>query len=188
MRILCLITLFLFALPGVTAEKAYKIVHPDGTVEYSDQPAEGGEEIRIQKAPTTKMEKAPALDTRPDKESNQQDIPDYTLTITSPTNDETIRDNTGNVTLSGLVSPSLRGIHRLRWSMDGNALSQTGVSVSLENVDRGSHTVRLEVVDLNGNVLTASEPVTFHLIRVSTIPPANPAPNFPKPKPKAPTP
>jgi hypothetical protein len=48
--------------------------------------------------------------------------------------------------------------------------------------------VRLEVVDLNGNVLTASEPVTFHLIRVSTIPPANPAPNFPKPKPKAPTP
>jgi len=114
------------------------------------------------------------------------------VTITSPANGESIRDNAGNVTLQGNVMPGLRGGHRLRWILDGEALDDSGPSVQLNNVDRGTHTVKLEVVDNDGEVLAASSGVTFHLLRRSATrsapPPDSPPTPLNPPKPVIPGP
>ena len=188
MRVIYLITLLMLALPGVAADKVYKKINPDGTVEFSDQPAEGSEEVQLQQAPSIKIEKPKSLDYLYPERGNSNAQIDYSLKINSPANEETIRDNTGNVTLKGQISPALVSGHRMRWMLDGEVLPERGTTISLSNVERGSHTVQMQVVDSDGQVLGSSDPVTFHLRRHSTIPPANPAPNFPAPKPKPPTP
>ncbi|MFP3874950.1 MAG: DUF4124 domain-containing protein [Thiohalophilus sp.] len=181
----CLILLLLFTLPAVAADKIYKKVNPDGSVEYSDEPFEGSEEMPSKRIPSMSFEKSPDIDFQSPARDDQDADASYEVSVTSPANDESIRDNTGNVTLQGRVAPGLRGGHSLRWILDGEALDDSGSSVQLSNVDRGTHTVKLEVVDNDGEVLAASSSVTFHLLRHSAIPPANPAPNYNPPKPQS---
>jgi len=65
--------------------------------------------------------------------------------------------------------------HRYRLYLDGRAvegLLQSG-AVQLRNVGRGTHSLRAEVVDAgSGEVLAASEPVTFHLLQPGRLSPA----------------
>jgi Domain of unknown function (DUF4124) len=91
------------------------------------------------------------------------------LVIISPTEDESIRDNAGNVTIEVAINPPLRADHRLLLVLDGTQTeveAQNGV-FELTNVDRGTHTAGVRAVDRQGNVVTDSDPVTFHLLRVS---------------------
>ncbi|MFO8025738.1 DUF4124 domain-containing protein [Thiohalophilus sp.] len=189
MKNYCMIALLLLTVPAVAADKVYKKVNPDGSVEYSDQPIEGSEEMSVEEAPATRFEKSPDINYQP-PERDREDTSPYEVTITSPGNDESIRDNAGNVTLRANIQPGLMGGHQLRWVMDGEPLEQTGTTVTLTNVDRGTHTVRLEVVDRDANVVGASESVTFHLLRHSTIQSGSqPSPlNPPKPTIPGPTP
>jgi len=181
MKNLCLIVLLLFTLPAVAADKVYKKVNPDGSVEYSDQPFEGGEEMPVQQAPAMKFEKSPRIDFHTSTRRDRDDEAPYQVAITAPANNESIRDNTGNVSLQGEVQPHLRGGHQLRWVLDGEPLDEIGTTVQLDNVDRGSHTVKLEVVDNDGEVLAASPGVTFHLMRRSITPSAPPSNSQPSP-------
>ena len=50
--------------------------------------------------------------------------------------------------------------------MDG-AVAQEGAqaSFSLANVDRGTHTIAVEILDESGNVLIRSQDSTFHMLR-----------------------
>lgn len=182
MRNLCLILLLVFALPVAADDKIYKKVNPDGSVEYSDQPSEGAEAMSPKGAPVIKFKKSPDINFESPTRRDRDDSAPYEVAVTSPANDESIRNNAGNITLQGNVTPGLRSGHRLRWILDGEPLDERGAAVSLSNVDRGTHTVKLEVVDGDGEVLAASSSVTFHLLRHSRIPPANPAPNMTPPK------
>ena len=44
--------LIIVSASATAADKVYKIVHPDGTVEYSAEPVPGAEEIRVPSLPT----------------------------------------------------------------------------------------------------------------------------------------
>lgn len=191
-----LITLLLFTLPAAAADKVYKKVNPDGSVEFSDQPSEGSEELPLQKAPATRFEKSPGIDIR-SSTSRQDDAGGYEVTILSPTNNQSIRDNAGNVTLESEITPSLRRNHQRHWILDGKSLDEREDTIQLSNLDRGSHTLRLEVIDQNGEVQAASASVIFFMIRRSAIlqkapqpdPNAPPTPtNPPKPVIPGPTP
>ncbi|MCR9278163.1 MAG: DUF4124 domain-containing protein [Pseudomonadaceae bacterium] len=93
----------------------------------------------------------------------------YSLDIISPANDETIRDNAGSVSISAATTPALRRGHSLRLVMDGTLtdLPADGTVFDLSNVDRGTHTIAVAVVDRAGNVLAQGQPSTFHLQRYS---------------------
>lgn len=185
-HIILYLSLVLFSTHIVAADKVYKKVNPDGTVEFTDQPSSDAEEVPVSEVPTIKIKPAPPIPTtRFDLQQKEKpQVFSYKqVVITSPANDETIRDNAGNITIQGSVSPALRQElgHQLRWTMDGEVLEQQGLILRLTNVDRGTHTVQLEVIDGEGEVLASSQPVTFHLRRVFISTPANPAPNFPAP-------
>ena len=101
------------------------------------------------------------------------------LRLVSPANDATIRDNAGNVRIELAIAPQLRSDHRLLLLLDGAPSQVAAVNgvFELSNVDRGTRTVRVQVVDRAGGVLMQSDTTTFHLMRVTTpVPIAPPRP------------
>ena len=62
--------------------------------------------------------------------------------------------------------------------LDGKSVgSGRGTSVSLTDVDRGSHTITATVKDASGKAVATAPGVTFNLKRASRLnPPARPAP------------
>jgi hypothetical protein len=100
------------------------------------------------------------------------------LRITAPPDDAGLRDNAGNVTVLGELHPALLPGHAVQLYLDG-ALQQSAAQPQFQllNVDRGTHTLQLRVVDASGTVLISSAPSVFHLQRRSLI--LQPAPGKP---------
>lgn len=157
-------------------KKVYKQVNPDGTITYSDKPAAGAQEVDIPTAPTYQPPKVPAF-TPYQKPEKPAPFAYDSLTITSPANDETIRENTGDVTVVLSVSPSLRPGHRIEYLLDGASVERsTQTSYQFKNLDRGSHSITAQIVDESGNVISSAS-VTVHLQRTSSLQPGrNPLP------------
>jgi len=107
----------------------------------------------------------------------------YTISIIAPARDEFLRDNTGDVPVSAGLEPALNVAagHRLQYYLDGQKQGEPTESsqIVIANVDRGGHNVAVAVVDSEGQEVTRSSPVQFHLQRQSI--------NFPR-GPGAPTP
>lgn len=149
-------------------DKVYKRVNPDGSVEYSDQPIEGAEVMKVPKGSTFTMPEAPGAVAVPpaDSATEEASVSYDSLEITRPTNDETIRSNEGKLTALARVVPGLASDHRFRWKMDGEIVQDVNSpELRLNNVNRGSHTLQAEIVDVDGKVIIASDSITFHLMR-----------------------
>ena len=174
MRImLCIASLL--AAASTAAQTVYKNVQPDGTITYSDRPTEGAEplklpEIQLYTAPPLDSDAALAGSSR-QAAGERDDGQGYrTFAITSPADDEAVRDNGGNVSITLQLEPELRAGHVIDIRMDGSLIGRgSSTSVSLTNVDRGSHTVQAVITDESGNQVAATDSVTFHLRRVSAL-------------------
>jgi hypothetical protein len=93
-------------------------------------------------------------------------------TILAPESEATVHDNNGNLTVTVVVSPLLRADNGdyLLLMMDGIEVAKgTEQSIELKNIDRGTHTLKIEVRAKNGAVLHTSAPVTFHMWRASSL-------------------
>lgn len=153
----------------------YKKVLPDGSVVFTDEPSLDAEPIQVQPLPTykappsePKAQDAPAASPEP---VTNQPVVYKRFAIETPAHDATIRDNSGNVTVTLALEPALatdQG-HTLSLLLDGNLVAQggTATSVNLQAVDRGSHTLEALLVDLQGKTLRRTAPVLFHLMRHS---------------------
>ena len=88
------------------------------------------------------------------------------LEIVSPADDEPVRENAGNITIVTNLNPAPAARSRGP-AADGWQCGQEGqqASFSLANVDRGTHTISVEIVDESGEVLIRSEESTFHMLR-----------------------
>ena len=106
---------------GVLAQdRVYKRVNPDGSVEYSDQPIQGAEVMKVPKGSTFTMPGTPTSAAAPADSSAEEASVSYdSLEITRPMNDETIRSNEGKLTALARSVPALDSTHRFRWNMDG---------------------------------------------------------------------
>ena len=166
---LLLVLAFLFAMP-VTA--AYKWTMPDGSVIFSDQPPHPDAE-KITLPPTQTFSAPPIPKQAPDKKPATEAKAAFTyssLQIAQPANDDTIRDNTGSITVSISSEPPLQTEkgHQITIELDGVAIATTtSTQLLLPNVDRGSHTLRATITDKEGTALTTSNESQFHLLRVS---------------------
>ena len=93
--------------------------------------------------------------------------------IISPADDTAVRSNVGNLTVRGQVSPKLESGHRAQLLLDGvpqGAPSRT-LEFSLENIDRGTHRLRIRILDVADNPVFSGAPSTFHLLRHSRLHP-----------------
>jgi len=176
------LSLLLFAvfMAGVTQAQVYRSVDKNGNVIYSDQQTKGSVKVEVKEIETVK-----SLDTSnlpPPMQSKQQTDESYytNLEITSPRDDESIRENSGNLTVTTSIAPQLQAAHQLVLYMDGKDLvTSRDSSFQLQNIDRGTHQLRVVIVDIDGREQISSKPVTFHLLRFSVITVPTPQSNTP---------
>lgn len=150
------------------AGKIVKYTLPSGEVIYSDKPppeATSGEEVSVEPLQTFSTPPAPPLeDSSAGKEKEPVGYEEFK--VTSPSNDTVIRDNGGNVRVSLSLSPGLQSGHSIEIMMDGQSIgSGQSTSLTLTEVDRGTHTVQATVKDKDGKVIARSNSVIFHLKR-----------------------
>jgi len=163
-------------------KKVFRKFHPDGVVEFTDQPSKDSEELKVEELPTYKF--APVPGTTPSKATpatrptsaptkngtNAPAVPasPYTaLNITSPARNENIRANDGNVLIKLNLTPALQAHlgHQFEYLLDGKSVLKSARPDMLNNLDRGTHTLVVQVIDKNNRVLIHSDSVSFHLQR-----------------------
>jgi hypothetical protein len=163
-----LFLLLMLVLGAAQAGKVYKYTLSNGDIVYSDKPppTDQAEEVKLEPLQGFSLPPAPALEGSTAK-ADEPEVAGYTeFKVTSPTNDQTIRDNGGNVSVSLSLTPGLRGGHSIEVIMDGQSIgSGSGTSVTLTEVDRGTHTVQATIKDDEGKEIARSNSVIFHLKR-----------------------
>lgn len=166
-----LIPLF-FSCAVVQAETGYRIVHPDGTVEFSDQPTSEAEEIKLRPVPTIKFEPiGPSSSTNSRKSVGKiDDVDSGTITIISPQEGQTVWfDGSDLIVAVSLASPLENG-QEIHISLDGKPVSSgTARSFNLGLVYRGSHTLQASVVSATGSTLYSSPSLSFYVRQHSVI-------------------
>ncbi len=166
MRYLVLLVLgLLLTAPGQA--KIYKWKMPDGSVRYSDQPQPGATELVLPKIQTYTPAPVPEAAEKPS--STAEEVVEYkSFEVKSPKNGEVIRNNAGSISISLGLEPALLADHSIEILVDGKSVgSGKGTSISLSNVDRGSHSVQASIKNAEGKAIKQTPSVSFHLKRHS---------------------
>ena len=159
-----LILLILFS-TAANAE-VYKRTNPDGSVTFSDVPPKiGAKPIKL--PPSSTYSPPPSQQATNSPKPKKAEMDYVSVSISSPANDSAVRDNAGNLTIKFNAKPELKPGHSYVLLMDGkNAGEVQAGNIQLKNVDRGSHTFIVQVVDKNKKMVIQSESVVVHLLRV----------------------
>ena len=142
----------------------------EGNVVFTDRPSsENAKPIKINPSSTYKAPNIPRASTgHPSRKQDDSTQGYESITITQPANDSPVRENSGNLEVGIDLSPALKPGHHFVLLMDGTPVAEgQSTTLRLQNVDRGTHTLQVQVVDDNGNVIISSESVTFHMLRVT---------------------
>jgi hypothetical protein len=98
----------------------------------------------------------------------------YTLLdIISPTEKQTVRDNSGNFDVQVKIEPELQKGDRLQLLVDGKVVAtsqdQNNV-IPAKGVDRGQHNIQVQVINSTGNILLQSPSHIIYLQKASILP------------------
>lgn len=170
MRTLLLIALITASVSAVAT--VYRWVDADGQVHFSDQPVTGAKKITLREST---IYSAPVLpetvtDTAVGGGGGEQKPFAYeTLSVVNPEADQPIRSNEGQVNISIELQPGLQPGHKIRVYLDGTQAAEdlATTQISLQEVDRGTHSLEVGVIDESGKELKRSGAVSFHLLRVA---------------------
>jgi len=161
---------------GGASADVYRWVDDDGVIHFSDRPHEGAEIVALPGAQTFS---APAVSrpqpaTQPEEaepETSSSVAAEYTsLRITGPGQDEVLWNIGGVLNVNIALEPRLEAGHSVTLFLDGQAVSQlTGDqrSIQLSDVYRGTHELRAEIHDANGEGVFRSTAVTFTVQQTS---------------------
>ncbi len=152
------------------AQEVYRTVDEDGNVTFSDvAPKDDSEPLDLQQPNTYIAPELPVL-TEDELPLEDEEAAYESLSITTPANDEAVRNNTGNVTLAAAVEPALASNHQIQFTLDGTVVG-TGpfLSLALTNIDRGTHIVQAHILDSDNRILKSSAASTFHMLRYSSL-------------------
>jgi hypothetical protein len=174
MRSLFIILSWIFS-ASVTAG-FYKWVDEDGAVHYSDRPVPHAQQVRISTGGSKKAVPATAADAAEEESegSLSGEIAGYRqFDIVVPAENESIRNNDGRVNIGLLLEPGLQEGHKIALKMDGNLLDGRfeTTQLALQKLARGSHRLQAVIFDAEGQLLTQSRAVNFHLRREPNRPP-----------------
>lgn len=162
----CLFLLFSLASFSSHAE-IYVWTDEHGNKVFGDEPQKSDQAKPVELAPITILNFPKHDLTTTD---NSQPLPSNTysaFSINSPSNDETIRDNTGSISVSLSSEPTLAEGDKVQIFLNGSAYQspQASMSFTLENIDRGTHTLSANLLSESGDTLMQTQAITFHLHR-----------------------
>lgn len=159
---------------GAWSATVYKWVDDNGVTHYSDQPSPKAEKLQVTGAQTYRAPAAAAA-APPGVAAPLPSAPAVVCAIDSPGAGQVFLDTftlTGHVTLAHVGEGSQAAL-RLD-GMDISALLEPSGSFTLDQVDRGDHTLTLQVTSAQGEVICQGGSVTFSVRQRSVVPPNAP--------------
>ena len=169
--------LILLLVPFSLQAELYKSVDEEGNVTFSDKETPNSEEIPMRMPTAIPMPKPEPKVEATEKTPTETSYTEFQ--IIQPVNDATVRDNTGNVSVSLTLTPplDLAAGHKISVSVDGKPVSKggTSLSVQLPNIDRGRHTIKASVLNKKGKTIKTSNSITIHLKRQGLTPTPTPS-------------
>ena len=180
----------LLLLPLVTGAEIYKHVGEDGVIRYSDEPpSKDAKPVELPPVQTFSTDDTGTYDSSSEGEEEEtpasilmRESASYAgIQLVSPTAEQVFNQANPEVNASAVVEPGLAQGDRVVFLVDGLPVPapEGQTSVSLANLDRGSHTVQAVVMDRNDAIQIQSETINFHLHQPSRLRPA-PANSMPK--------
>jgi hypothetical protein len=167
---------------GAASAQFYKSVDAEGNIVYSDTPTPGAEKLNPPPISTVEGMPKPEKTTEPEakpgeeggEEAGKKPPTRYSkFSITSPSNEATIWDNTGALPLALALEPPLdtENGHSVYVYVDGKAVVRKSQSLvqQLSGIDRGAHKVRAEIRDENRKTLKRTQNITVHMKRASAL-------------------
>ncbi|MCP3674790.1 MAG: DUF4124 domain-containing protein [Gammaproteobacteria bacterium] len=151
-----------------TGDKIYIWIDEKGNRIYSDVPHKGAEVMEIEKGTdyTSPDNSTPDWNIMKPKVVIDEGDPYTHFAIVSPSNNATVRNNSGTVQIALDIRPTLNNGDKIKLEIDGVAVENSGSSIiSLSNVDRGTHTVVAYIVGAKGKVVATTPTVTIHMHR-----------------------
>lgn len=172
MRSLVFLLFLLISLP-LLAEGVYKWTTADGEVVYSDVYQPGAERVHVSGTKSSPSADSLAGETGEQTTAATGSSGYQTFEIVQPENDETIRSNEGIVAVSLMMSPALANDNAIQIFVDGNKLEGElkSTQFTLNDLERGTHSLEAKIVDGEGKVMTSAPRVSFHLRKASIIKP-----------------
>ena len=171
------LVVFLFSVLFCLSASAevYTYIDKDGNRVFTDQPPRGNAQ-KLQLAPTNSQPGspngvhmppplyAPATPALPPGPPAYQ-----LLRIIVPEPDATVRANYGALIVSATSDPALLPGHLYRLLLDGKPVGDPGRSpvFPLNNIDRGTHQLSVEIIDTLGRTIEQTPNQPFHMFRVS---------------------
>lgn len=163
----CIVLIFIALLGSVTAGTLYKKVNKDGSVEYSDQPFTGAKPVEFTINNQTQL---PPLRRQQDsgRHTNSQ-ATDYAISIQSPSPQQSIRSNSGDLTIMVQTTPALtRGLLvQLFINNAPHGKPSQHTVFKVKNIDRGEVKIKAQLITSYGNVLASSPEAIVYLHRAT---------------------
>ncbi|WP_372871227.1 DUF4124 domain-containing protein [Shewanella sp.] len=167
MKQLSLLALLALCLNAQAA--VYKWVDKDGKVHYSDKPQENAEVVDLKETSANQIRlEVPAA---PPRNDDKPEAIEYQISILSPEQDETIRNNDGDFNVSASITPEPPANALWVLRIDGKVWNDA-MEVPFFNVkgiDRGEHSIEVQLIARNGKVIASSKPRTLFLHRTSVL-------------------
>lgn len=163
-----MIVLTLFC-SSMSHAQIFRWTDANGTVNFSDIPHPGSQKVILPKTITTppSQKKPESTFEKSSSKADESAITYDVLVISQPANNETIRNSQGLVPVIVDLKPDLAPEHLLQLIYDGKPLGkpQSGLSFALNDVNRGSHTIAVQVIDKEGKALATSDAITIYMHR-----------------------
>ena len=154
------------ALP--TLAEVYTYTDADGNRVFTDRPKPGNA-TRVDMAPINAMPAQKRL-SPPKAPAVPAAAPTYqVLRILFPAPDAVVEDAAGNLMVTVNSEPLLLPEHSYRLLYDGKDAGNSGRSAvfPLENLERGTHQLAVEIIDSHGTVMERTPAQPVHVRRVS---------------------
>lgn len=174
MRLILTALLLAAALPA--SAQIYKYTDANGKTVFTNQPPSHVDAKPVELPPTNTVgPQAPVAAPADSGTENQASKAYAILALSNLPDDESLRQNNGSFTVNVVVQPGLAPNHQLQLVLDGQPYGSpsSGTSITLQNIDRGDHTLAVQVLQ-GSRVIQASSPVDFTLQRISTNSPQRP--------------
>ena len=147
----------------------FTYVDAEGNRVYTDQPKPGNA-TRVEMAPLNKMPVIKGRERPKTPPAPAVALPTYqVLRILFPEPDSVVEDAAGNLMVTINSEPALLPEHSYRLLFDGKETGKTGRSAvfPLENLERGTHQLAVEIIDSQGLVIERTPNQPVHVRRVS---------------------
>lgn len=171
---LTLVTGITLLLAAPVSAEIYRQVDAQGNVTYTDEPSDQSpaETVEVRPVTTVTLPKLEAVREPEElRERAETEGAAYSeVRFTAPQDEQAFHSGSGDVSFQVSSSPGLQSGHKYEVTLDGQPIGQsTSGTVSVRNIDRGTHQAGVSIVDSSGVTIKTGDTISFTVHRPSVL-------------------